>query len=97
MSIDKDQFEKICSLCCIPKELLDDKKKTKINQISGGEKQRIGIARSLVKKSSILFFDEATSALDPNTDSILSNNLFDYLKNDNFVNERQTVIFIAHR
>ena len=37
------------------------------NALSGGEKQRISIARSLLKKSSVLLVDEATAALDPQT------------------------------
>ena len=38
------------------------------SSISGGEKQRIGIARSLYKERQIFVFDEATSALDKETE-----------------------------
>ena len=37
-------------------------------KLSGGEKQRIAIARTLLKKPSIMIFDEATSALDTETE-----------------------------
>ena len=47
------------------------------NGLSGGEKQRISIARSLLKKSSILLADEATAALDAQTAWQVSNDILD--------------------
>lgn len=47
------------------------------NGLSGGEKQRISIARSLLKKSQVLLVDEATAALDPQTASQVSNAILD--------------------
>lgn len=60
--------------------------------ISGGEKQRLAIARMLLKDPKILFFDEATSALDSQTETELMRNV-NYLLRD----MHRTSIFIAHR
>ena len=59
-------------------------------KLSGGQCQRIGIARALYKKSQVILLDEATSALDLKTEKLLINNLMKL--NNNF-----TIIFIAHR
>jgi len=59
-------------------------------KISGGEKQRIGIARALYNNPSILIFDEATSALDLNTEK----NILETLLN---LKKEKTIILITHR
>lgn len=60
--------------------------------ISGGEKQRLAIARLLLKKAPITFFDEATSALDTHTEQALLRTLRTLFKETNSTN-----ILIAHR
>lgn len=60
--------------------------------ISGGEKQRLAVARVLLKDPEIIFFDEATSALDAHTEHELMRNIDAVL-----LDKRRTSIFIAHR
>ncbi|ETS63838.1 hypothetical protein PaG_02159 [Moesziomyces aphidis] len=60
--------------------------------ISGGEKQRLAVARLLLKNPSILFFDEATSALDSYTETELMRNI-----NATLLAQKRTAIFVAHR
>jgi ATP-binding cassette subfamily B protein len=59
-------------------------------KLSGGEKQRVAIARTLLKNPSFLIFDEATSALDSETERAIQKELMALAKN------RSTLI-IAHR
>ena len=59
-------------------------------KLSGGEKQRVSIARTLLKNPKILFFDEATSALDLNTEKEIQKNLKNISKN-------KTTLTITHR
>ena len=58
--------------------------------LSGGEKQRISIARALIKDAEIVIFDEATANVDPENEDRLRNAIEELTKD-------KTVIMIAHR
>ena len=63
---------------------------TVTSKLSVGQKQRISIARGLLKESCILILDEPTSALDPETESYLIEALQEAAK-------KKLVVIIAHR
>jgi subfamily B ATP-binding cassette protein MsbA len=59
-------------------------------RLSGGEKQRISIARAILKKSPIILLDEATSSLDADSEQVVQNAITNLTKN-------KTTLVIAHR
>ena len=73
---------------------LKDKEDTIVGEngirISGGQKQRLGIARALYRMPEILILDEATSALDINTEDNLIETIFELSSN-------LTLIIVSHR
>jgi ATP-binding cassette subfamily B protein len=59
-------------------------------KLSGGEKQRVSIARAVLKQPRIFVFDEATSSLDSRTEHEIIRNFRD-------ISQRTTTLIIAHR
>ncbi len=93
-NIDKKKIDKVIELSNLDRFVSKDRKSRLIGerglQVSGGEKQRIGIARALYYNREIYIFDEATNALDDETEKIILENLKNFLKN-------KIVIFISHK
>lgn len=59
-------------------------------QMSGGQKQRLAIARAILKNPKILLLDEATSALDAESERIVQDALVNLMSN-------RTTVVVAHR
>ena len=76
---------------------LPEKLKTNVGMlgqsISGGQRQRLILARAILKKSEIFILDEATSAVDDTTDKLIQKSL----KLIKSKNKKITIIFISHR
>ena len=97
-NVKREDIEKACEEAGIHEFImsLPDGYETVVGErganLSGGEKQRISIARAFLKNAPVILLDEPTSALDTNTEAVISRALEQgLLKNKN------TVIVIAHR
>ncbi len=91
-----EEIAQACHLACADEfiETFPDKYDTKIEQggtnVSGGQKQRLCIARALLKKPKILILDDSTSAVDMRTDALIRNAFSKYIPDT-------TKIIIAQR
>lgn len=96
-NINKNLLLKICDVCEISDKIksLQDGLQTKIGErgvkFSGGQLQRLSIARAMYKRPEILIFDEATNALDPIKEEKIIKNILNF-KKDNI-----TIIMISHK
>ena len=92
----EEEIEEVCKIC-----LVDDIIKNKESyldtiieengfDLSNGERQRIILARSLLKKTNIYIFDEALAQIDINREKKILVSIFNYLKH-------KTIIIISHR
>ncbi|MEM7169671.1 MAG: ABC transporter ATP-binding protein/permease [Pseudomonadota bacterium] len=92
----RDEVEEVARLARIDEFIagLPDGYETMVGErglkLSGGEKQRVAIARTMLKSPSILLFDEATSALDSKTEQEIQQSLRE-------VSQGHTTLIIAHR
>ena len=94
--INREQLKKASIISNIEEfiEKLPNKYNTELGtsgiRLSGGQEQRIMIARAVYKDPSFIFFDEATSALDANNEKVIMENLNGFIKD-------RTSIIVAHR
>ena len=95
-NIDKEKIKKIGKIVLLDKfvENLKYKYDEKVGRdgvkLSGGQIQRIAIARALYRDTPIIIFDETTNELDQQTEKLILHNLNKFYK-------EKTLIFISHR
>ena len=94
-NIDQDLLKKVIKLSSLDKfsfdkDLYNFKLGEKGSKISGGQVQRIGVARALYKNPSILILDESTNGLDYETEK-------NFMKDIQKLKEKLTIVFVSHR
>ena len=94
--ITDEEFKMVCKICKL-EEIVKKRPNryntiinASLNNLSGGEKQRIILARALLKKAKILILDEALSEVNIIMEKEILNNIFDYFKNT-------TLIYVTHK
>jgi ATP-binding cassette, subfamily B, bacterial PglK len=96
INIDYNKIINICKITQLDEFIntLEHKYETKLGEhgtnISGGQIQRLGIARALYRNPKLIILDESTSALDLQTEKLILDNLLE-------MKEKLTIIFISHR
>ena len=92
----EEEINKVCNICLVDDIIKKNEANILANieengfNLSNGERQRIILARSLLKKTNIYIFDEALAQIDINREKQILKNIFDYLKD-------KTIIIISHR
>lgn len=97
-----DDIKKVCDIACAS-EFIEQKENDYEsyvdeggNNFSGGQKQRLCIARTLLKNPKILIFDDSTSALDMNTEKTLYENLKTYYPDTTKIIIAQRISSVSH-
>jgi len=86
----KDCLNGIAIDYALTKVGLSDKAETPVYKLSGGEQQRVALARIMIKKCDIILADEPTGSLDSKNAEIIMNYL------DELNNEKKTIIMVTH-
>ena len=97
-----EEIEQACRLACADEfiQTFPDKYNTHIEQggsnVSGGQKQRLCIARALLKKPKILILDDSTSAVDTKTDASIQKSFAEYIPDTTKIIIAQRVSSVQH-
>lgn len=97
-----DEVKRVCKLACADEfiESFPDKYDTHIDQgganVSGGQKQRLCIARALLKKPKVIIFDDSTSAVDTKTDAMIRKSLSENIPDVTKIIIAQRIASVEH-